>query len=155
MPRVLSEMKFIVKNLTPKMLSDDTQQNDQNLEEELEIEFDKEEVPQKEFSQDQPSNEINLDKFKPLIPDIVLDQLLESNGVECSDTETKKAIAALAQKFISDVATSAYQYHKIHQKAALKDKRFAKEKKVTLNMEDLQKALEEYGIDISRPSYFI
>lgn len=96
-----------------------------------------------------------LQEFDPLIPDIVLNHILELNGIDCADIETKKTIAAMAQKFISDVAISSFQFHKIHQKSALKDKRFPKEKKITLNVEDLQKALEEYGIDISRPSYFI
>lgn len=99
--------------------------------------------------------DIDLDEFTPLIPDVVLDHLLERNGIDCVDKETKKTISLMAQKFITDVATSAFQFHKIHQKAAQKDKRFSKEKKLTLNMLDLEKALEEYGINVSRPHYFM
>ncbi|ELQ75002.1 Transcription initiation factor TFIID, subunit TAF10 [Trachipleistophora hominis] len=118
----------------------------------------KDEKPKDGTTVVQPKDEgadINLDDFTPLIPDIVLDHLLERSGVDCADKETKKAISLLAQKFITDVATSSFQFHKIHQKAAQKDKRFPKEKKLTLHMNDLEKALEEYGIDVSRPSYFM
>lgn len=120
--------------------------------------LEKNERPKENKTPAQPQDEsvdININDFTPLIPDIVLDHLLERSGIDCADKETKKAISLLAQKFITDVAISSFQFHKIHQKAAQKDKRFPKEKKLTLHMNDLEKALEEYGIDVSRPSYFM
>lgn len=96
----------------------------------------------------------NIDDYLPLIPDAVIDHLLEKAGVVCADENVKKLIALVAQKFISDVAISSFQYHKIFQKAAQKDKRFAKEKKLTFTIQDLEKALEEQGINISRPFYY-
>lgn len=137
-------------NLNDKTLSDHENNHKNVAEEDDEIK-----KGTNSSEQDDQSEVSNLDNFKPLIPDLVLDHLLELNGIDHADLETKKTVAALAQKFITDIATSAFQFHKIHQKAAMKDKRFAKEKKLTLNVNDLQKALEEYGIDISRPSYFI
>lgn len=143
----------------------DKQNSEDEIEMEIKIENDESNNEEKddlnlenaeiEEQQSDLATDVNLENFKPLIPDLVLDHLLESNGIDFADTETRKTIAALAQKFVADVSASAFQFHKIHQKAAMKDKRFAKEKKITLNTEDLQKALEEYGIDISRPSYFI
>ncbi|KAG0416879.1 Transcription initiation factor TFIID subunit 10 [Dictyocoela roeselum] len=96
-----------------------------------------------------------LETFTSIIPDTVIDYFLEKSGSEISDPQAKKMIALLAQKFMTDVATSAFQYHKINQKAALKDKRFPREKKPTLQMADLELALEEVGIDIKRPPYFM
>ena len=67
---------------------------------------------------------------------------------------SKKLLALLAQKFISDVATDALQYNRIKQQnAQLKDKR--KDKKITLNTDDLIAALADYGINIKKPSYFM
>lgn len=95
-----------------------------------------------------------LESFKPLLPDAVTEHLMHKAGLECSDPNVKKYVSLIGQKFITDVAASAMQYHKIYQKAALKDKRMPREKKVTLQMCDLEKALEEYGIDIGRPFYY-
>lgn len=96
----------------------------------------------------------NLDDYLPLIPEVVIDHLLEKAGVVCADDNVKKLISLVSQKFISDVAVTSFQYHKIFQKAAQKDKRFAKEKKVTFTVQDLEKALKEQGIDIGRPYYY-
>lgn len=99
--------------------------------------------------------EEELENFNPLIPDVVIDYLIEKNGVDINDPKVKKLISLLAQKFIVDVSTSAFQFHKINQKAAQKDKRLSREKKITLQMADLELALEEVGIDVRRPPYFM
>lgn len=96
-----------------------------------------------------------LDSYTPLIPDVVLDYYMEKCGITSKDNDVKKAISLMSHKFLTDVAVGAFQYHKIHLKAAQKDKRFAREKKTTLHITDLQKALEDMGIDISRPYYYI
>lgn len=96
-----------------------------------------------------------LEKFIPLLPDAVTEHLMVRAGLECSDPNVKKYVALIGQKFITDVANAAMQYHKIYQRAALKDKKMPREKKVTLQMCDLEKALEENGIDISRPFYYM
>lgn len=96
-----------------------------------------------------------LENFTPLLPDAVTDYFMMKAGVECSDPNVKKYVSLVGQKFITDIAASAMQYHKIYQRAALKDKKMPREKKVTLQMCDLEKALEENGIDISRPFYYM
>ncbi|KAK1349745.1 subunit 10 of transcription initiation factor IID [Hamiltosporidium tvaerminnensis] len=97
----------------------------------------------------------NLEEFTPLIPDVVIDHFLERSGIEHCDENVRKMISLMTQKFITDISTSSFQYHKINQKAASKDKRIPKEKKPTLQVADLEKALEEQGINISRPYYFM
>ncbi|KAG0439106.1 Transcription initiation factor TFIID subunit 10 [Dictyocoela muelleri] len=99
--------------------------------------------------------EKELNSFNSIIPDTVIDYFLEKSGSDINDPKAKKLIALLAQKFMTDVSTSAFQFHKINQKAALKDKRLPREKKPTLQMADLELALDEIGIDIKRPPYFM
>ncbi|KRH93232.1 Transcription initiation factor TFIID, subunit TAF10 [Pseudoloma neurophilia] len=144
--------------------SDGSDNSDLSYEQEIEMEIAEDSLEQEQKNVDNlieaeqlktvDDEKVDLNNFKPLIPDLVLDYLLETNGIDCADEETRKVIAALGQKFIADIAQSAYQFHKIHQKAIIKDKRFLKEKKTTLTVSDLTKALQEYGIDISRPAYF-
>ncbi|KAI4291743.1 transcription initiation factor TFIID subunit 10 [Pancytospora philotis] len=96
-----------------------------------------------------------LESYTPLIPDVVLEYYMSKCGVTSKDETVKKAISLMSHKFLTDVAAGAFQYHKIHAKAAQKDKRFGREKKVTLQVADLERALEDMGINISRPYYYI
>ena len=105
-------------------------------------------------SQQQNELKSKLDNYTPLLPDSVIDYFLEKNGINTKNENVKKLISLMAHKFLTDVALNAFQFHKIHLKARLKDKRFAKEKKITLQVVDLEKALEEMGINISRPYYY-
>lgn len=95
-----------------------------------------------------------IEKYTPMLPDSVIDYFMEKNGVQSDNEEVKKMISLLSHKFLTDVAINAFQFHKIHVKARSKDKRFGKEKKPTLQVVDLEKALEEMGIDISRPYFY-
>ena len=81
--------------------------------------------------------------------------ILEKAGIETLDENVKKMISLMSHKFLTDVAVGAFQYHKIFTKAAQKDKRFGKEKKTTLQIQDLEKSLKDMGIDIKRPSYYL
>lgn len=96
-----------------------------------------------------------LSSYTPMIPDCVIDAYCENCGVETLDKNVKKTIALMSHKFLTDIVVASFQYHKIFAKAAQKDKRFGKEKKVTLQMQDIEKALKDMGIDVSRPSYFL
>lgn len=96
-----------------------------------------------------------LDAYIPLIPDIVLDYYMDKCGIVTKDENVKKAIALMSHRFLTDVAVGAFQYHKIYAKAVQKDKRFGREKKTTLQVAELEKALDDMGINISRPYYYI
>ena len=96
-----------------------------------------------------------LDGYTPLISDAILDHYMEKCGITTKDENVKKVIALMSHKFLTDVAIGAFQFHKIHTKAAQKDKRFGREKKLTLQLSDLQRSLEDMGIDISRPYYYM
>ncbi|EJW01939.1 hypothetical protein EDEG_03596 [Edhazardia aedis USNM 41457] len=96
-----------------------------------------------------------LSKYVPLIPEPIIDYFLTKAGISYADQNVKKYISLIMQKFLTDVSISAFQYHKVIQKAVQKDKRFAKEKKITFQVADLEKALEEMGIDIQRQFYYL
>lgn len=96
-----------------------------------------------------------LEEYTPMIPNSVIESYCERCGIETLDEDVKKTISLLSHKFLTDVAIASFQYHKIFAKNAQKDKRFEREKKVTLQIQDLEKALKELGIDISRPNYFL
>lgn len=106
--------------------------------------------------EDNTFNRINegLDSFVPLIPEAVLDFCFTKAGLSSDDPKLKKLVSLVTQKLITDVATCAYQYHKIAQRASLKEKKVPKEKKLTLTLLDVENALKEIDINTSRPSYF-
>lgn len=97
----------------------------------------------------------HLSSYTPMIPDSVIESYCERCGVETLDGDVKKTISLMSHKFLTDVSVAAFQYHKMFSKAAQKDKRFGREKKITLQIQDLERALKDMGIDISRPSYFL
>ncbi|KAK7207565.1 transcription initiation factor TFIID 23-30kDa subunit-domain-containing protein, partial [Myxozyma melibiosi] len=54
-----------------------------------------------------------MDEFSPIIPDAVTDYYLMKSGFQSSDVRIKRLLALATQKFISDIATDAYQYSRI------------------------------------------
>ncbi|KAF5361788.1 hypothetical protein D9756_002532 [Leucocoprinus leucothites] len=106
-----------------------------------------------------------LDDYEPLIPNEVTDYYLQRVGFECEDLRLKRLLALAAQKFVSDIASDAYQHARIRTNAAggrarvnqpfsgaghVKDKT-----RTTLTMEDLSAALAEYGINSRKPEYYM
>ncbi|CDK29140.1 unnamed protein product [Kuraishia capsulata CBS 1993] len=57
--------------------------------------------------------------FTPIIPDLVTDYYLAKNGFETSDVKIKRLLALATQKFVSDVATNAYEYSRIRSQSAV------------------------------------
>jgi transcription initiation factor TFIID subunit 10 len=93
-----------------------------------------------------------MENCRPIIPDALTDHYLARAGLECEDVYIKRLLALAAQKFISDVATDAYQYCKIRQQGN-RDKR--KDRRTVLTIEDLASALSEHGINIRKPEYYM
>ncbi|XP_057799192.1 transcription initiation factor TFIID subunit 10 [Salvia miltiorrhiza] len=93
--------------------------------------------------------------YTPTIPDELVEHYLAKSGFQCPDTRLTRLVAVATQKFISDVATDALQQCKARP-AVVKDKRDKqqKEKRLILTMEDLSKALREYGVNVKHQEYF-
>ncbi|KAH3902014.1 related to Transcription initiation factor TFIID subunit 10 [Saccharomycodes ludwigii] len=49
----------------------------------------------------------------PIIPDAVIDYFLLKNGMDLKDVKVKRLLALATQKFVSDIATDAYEYSRI------------------------------------------
>jgi len=113
-----------------------------------------------------------LDDYEPLIPNEVTDYYLQRVGFECDDIRLKRLLSLAAQKFVSDIASDAYQHARIRTNAQpasrgrqppsdraaatsgasapLKDRT-----KTILTMDDLGAALTEYGITARKPDFFL
>ncbi|KAG6332654.1 hypothetical protein ID866_6439 [Astraeus odoratus] len=104
-----------------------------------------------------------LDDYEPLIPTEVTDYYLHRVGFECDDARLKRLLALAAQKFVSDIASDAYQHARIRTNAAGGRARVnvagtgtAKDKtRTTLTMDDLSAALAEYGINAKKPDFYL
>ncbi|TFY78813.1 hypothetical protein EWM64_g5199 [Hericium alpestre] len=103
-----------------------------------------------------------LDNYEPLIPDEVTDYYLQRVGFDCQDPRLKRLLALAAQKFVSDIASDAYQHARIRTNAtggrarANQPPGSARDKtRTTLMMEDLSMALQEYGINARKPDFYL
>jgi transcription initiation factor TFIID subunit 10 len=77
----------------------------------------------------------------------------------------KRFVGLAAQKFISEVAADALQFSKLTKKQPQSkdsngnktqaNKNAAQSTGNVLRMEDLTAALEEYGIDVKRPEFYV
>ncbi|KAF6006445.1 hypothetical protein HII13_005122 [Brettanomyces bruxellensis] len=57
--------------------------------------------------------------FTPIIPDAVTDYYLAKSGFSTSNRKIKRLLALATQKFISDIATDAYEYSRIRSNSAV------------------------------------
>jgi len=97
---------------------------------------------------------LQLEDYTPTIPDSVTSYYLNRAGFDSSDPRIARLISLAAQKFISDIANDALQHSKMRA-SGLSSKKQSKDKKMTLQMEDLTPALAEYGINVKKPMYFM
>ncbi|KAL6211447.1 hypothetical protein ACLB2K_016673 [Fragaria x ananassa] len=94
--------------------------------------------------------------YTPTIPDELVEHYLAKSGFQCPDVRLIRLVAVATQKFVAEVATDALQQCKTRQAAVVKDKRDKqqKDKRPILTMEDLSKALHEYGVNVKHQEYF-
>ncbi|AMD19007.1 HBR106Wp [Eremothecium sinecaudum] len=120
----------------------------------------------------------------PIIPDAVIDYYLTKDGFECTDVRVKRLLALATQKFVSDIASDAYEYSRIRSSIAVHNSNNGQARarqlmlgqqqpgtqqisqqqhqqnektnanKVTLTVNDLSSAVAEYGLNISRPDFY-
>ncbi|KAL1919689.1 uncharacterized protein VTP21DRAFT_1620 [Calcarisporiella thermophila] len=97
---------------------------------------------------------VTMNDYTPIIPDAVTDYYLGRAGFDCDDVRIKRLLALAAQKFIADIATDAYQHSKIRAQSS-KERRYGKDRKTVLTMDDLAASLAEYGVNLgAKPEYY-
>ncbi|KAI4370719.1 hypothetical protein MLD38_019038 [Melastoma candidum] len=94
--------------------------------------------------------------YTPTIPDELVEHYLGRSGFQCPDVRLVRLVAVATQKFVADIASDALQHCKARQSTVVKDKRDKqqKDKRLILTMEDLSKALREYGVNVKHQEYF-
>ncbi|KAG4974652.1 hypothetical protein AAZX31_11G186400 [Glycine max] len=94
--------------------------------------------------------------YTPTIPDELVEHYLAKSGFQCPDVRLTRLVAVATQKFVAEVAGDALQHCKARQATIPKDKRDKqqKDKRLVLTMEDLSKALREYGVNLRHQEYF-
>ncbi|XP_010438006.1 PREDICTED: transcription initiation factor TFIID subunit 10 [Camelina sativa] len=92
--------------------------------------------------------------YTPTIPDDLVEHYLAKSGFQCPDVRLIRLVAVATQKFVADVASDALQHCKARPAPFVKDKKQQKDKRLILTMEDLSKALREYGVNVKHPEYF-
>ncbi|XP_061367635.1 transcription initiation factor TFIID subunit 10 [Gastrolobium bilobum] len=94
--------------------------------------------------------------YTPTIPDELVEHYLAKSGFQCPDVRLTRLVAVATQKFVAEVAGDALLHCKARQATIPKDKRDKqqKDKRLVLTMEDLSKALNEYGVNLKHQEYF-
>ncbi|KAL4561237.1 hypothetical protein LXL04_033400 [Taraxacum kok-saghyz] len=98
----------------------------------------------------------SLTDYTPTIPDELVEHYLAKSGFQCPDVRLIRLVAVAAQKFVSEVATEALQQCKARPAPVVRDKKEKqqKDKRLIMNMDDLSKALQEYGVNVKHQEYF-
>ncbi|KAI3523021.1 hypothetical protein L1887_01076 [Cichorium endivia] len=98
----------------------------------------------------------SLTDYTPTIPDELVEHYLAKSGFQCPDVRLIRLVAVATQKFVSEVATEALQQCKARPAPVVRDKKDKqqKDKRLIMNMDDLSKALQEYGINAKHQEYF-
>ncbi|XP_058736199.1 transcription initiation factor TFIID subunit 10 [Vicia villosa] len=120
-------------------------------------------LPQSSSSEGREDDDSSLSEFlaslidyTPTIPDELVEHYLAKSGFQCPDVRLTRLVAVATQKFVAEVAGDALQHCKARQAQIPKDKRDRqqKERRLVMTMEDLSKALREYGVNIRHQEYF-
>ena len=94
----------------------------------------------------------NLENYETSVPKSITMNLLRQSGMEVTDPKIVALVSVAAQKFISDIAFDALTHCKMRQANSLR--KGIKDKKYSMNTEDLSVALKEKGIALKKPMYF-
>mmetsp|Transcript_2130 Transcript_2130/g.5403 ORF Transcript_2130/g.5403 Transcript_2130/m.5403 type:complete len:120 (+) Transcript_2130:50-409(+) len=98
-----------------------------------------------------------LDEQPPLVPDELTQYLMRRSGQDCKDPKLVRLISLAAQRFIAEVVHDSLQLCKARLGSANKKQLKAagyRDKRV-LTIEDLSKALKEFGVTVRQPPYMV
>lgn len=98
----------------------------------------------------------SLSSYNPALPDSLVRYHLSRAGFRTDDLCVQRLISLAAQKFLADIADEAINHSRMRQShvpATRKTNAQAKER-VVLTVDDLERALREYGVVLKKPPYF-
>eukprot|EP01129_Flabellula_baltica_P014074 TRINITY_DN6669_c0_g1_i1.p1 TRINITY_DN6669_c0_g1~~TRINITY_DN6669_c0_g1_i1.p1 ORF type:complete len:125 (+),score=26.63 TRINITY_DN6669_c0_g1_i1:28-375(+) len=88
-----------------------------------------------------------LENYTPTIPVELTDFYLRRSGYICPDKKVTKLVSLATQKFLTDIIHDSMQYCKQHNQSVKGKAQFV------LTMDDLSRALGDYGINVNKPPY--
>lgn len=90
------------------------------------------------------------------LPDQLVTHYLSRSGFATDDIRVTRLIALAAQKFLADVSNDAIAHARIRQNAAPAPKKASsmRAERLTLTVDDLERALRDYGVVLCKPPYF-
>ena len=94
----------------------------------------------------------NIENYETSVPKSMTMNVLKQSGMEVTDPKIVALVSVAAQKFISDIAFDALTHCKMRQANSLR--KGIKDKKYSMNTEDLSVALKAKGISLKKPMYF-
>merc|ERR1719394_1791955 len=100
---------------------------------------------------------MQLEDYTPTIPDAVTKYYLSTAGFETSDPRILRLVSLATQKFVSDVANDALQHCKMRGTGGPgpSGHKKNKDRKLVMTVDDLSQALQDQGISIKKPPYFL
>merc|ERR1719461_92333 len=100
---------------------------------------------------------MQLEDYTPTIPDAVTKYYLSTAGFDTSDPRILRLVSLATQKFVSEIANDALQHCKMRAASATgagaKNKN--KDRKLVMTLDDLSLALQDQGISVKKPPYFL
>lgn len=101
-----------------------------------------------------------MDTYAPIIPDAVTDFYVAKAGFKTNDRRVKRLLALATQKFVSDIATDAYQFARIRSHSGnpstnpSRGRAAGGQGRTVLGIDDLSNVLIDYGINVRRPNFY-
>jgi transcription initiation factor TFIID subunit 10 len=95
----------------------------------------------------------DLEQYTPAIPDAVAVYFMRKNGIDNPDPRVVRLFSLATQKFISDIALDAMQQARIKGLGLVR--KGSRETRFNLTSQLLEPVLEEHGIKLERPPYYV
>lgn len=97
----------------------------------------------------------SLSTYTPALPDSLVRHYLSRAGFRTNDVRIERLIALAAQKFLADVSNDAFSHARLRQSSMPAPKKAsARDVKLTLTVDDLERAFRDYGVHLYKPPYY-
>lgn len=98
----------------------------------------------------------SLSEQEVAIPDELVRHYLSRAGFMTSDVRLERLVALATQKFLADIANDAIAHSRLRATVvqSASKKKLAHDAKIVLTVDDLERALREYGVPFRKPPYF-